>query len=158
MVSSSWSPGRCSVLSVVVSVTVCKMFGPIAIEATFTVAAPVAAMGPCLFTYPVTVTASLMLHYTRNSSCVISIVLKSIRRSQQQFVVMILITDNLEIIGYIWRCKMVEVSPKSKSRSCKCYQVYVSQLAAGRLTASQSSALCLQRAAQHVVIVRTNWK
>lgn len=151
MVSSSWSPGGSSVLSVVVSVAVCKTFGPIASEATFTVAAPGSAVGPCLFTYPVAVTASRTLHYTRNSSCVILIVLKSSGRSHivlQQFVLMILITDSLEIIWYIWSCKLVEVFPKSKSRSRAATYVW----ATGGLTASHSvkrqlvsAALCLQR-------------
>lgn len=88
----------------VVSGAACKTFGPVASEATFTVAAPVPATGPGLFTYPATVTANLMLHYTSNSSCVNSNVLKSSRRSRfmlQPFVLMILITVDLEIIGYI---------------------------------------------------------
>lgn len=87
----------------VVSGAACKTFGPVASEATFTVAAPVPATGPCLFSYPATVTANLMLHYTSNSSCVISNVKKSSRSRfmLQPFILMILITVDLEIIGYI---------------------------------------------------------
>lgn len=47
-----------------------KHFAAVTSDATFTAAAPVAATGPCLFTRPATVTAALMLRYTRLTAAV----------------------------------------------------------------------------------------
>lgn len=150
LVSSSRSPGGSSVLSVVVSGALCKTFGPVASKSTFTVAAPVPATGPCLFTCPATVTASPMLHYTRNSSCVNWVVLKSSRRSHfmlQNLVLMISIADDLEIMGYIWKIVLPCIWAG--------YQQVDSQSVARQLV---SAALHSQRAVQHVAFLRANWK
>lgn len=59
-----------------------KHFAAVTSDATFTVAAPVPATGPCLFTGPTTVTAALMLRYTRLTAAVSGwLFLKPRRRS-----------------------------------------------------------------------------
>lgn len=141
------------ILSDAVAALSVKRLDPLQVEATFTAAAPVAATGPCLFTYPATVTASLKLHCTRHSSCVNGIVLKSSWRSRfmpRQLVSGWLITDDVEIVGCIWsvarrRVILRDVGLRQVDSVC-------------RETTAFSAALHLQPAAQRLAFLRANWK